>query len=376
MKPAIHYVVKTKRINYKSADDIDFIEDEVVFENESPIVARNEAFNYYQSFIEVLLQSIGKDYTSDKQTRIDLKDFREDKVPQSNTVNISEGEMTFNFERGNTIGVYMVVDKHMENDDFRFADHLIHEIGFSIYDENSFMNSLNNEFEYYSYYKYDTGELRTYVTFCDANEWEEGYRSNEPATYSILKTPFDWTGYDEPYWWLRTSDGEPPDEETKLWARFIDGGEGKKVEFKSTLRYSIHKKKADKVIEHSIAKTIAAFLNTDGGFLLVGIDDDGQILGLGNDFSLYNKNSLDNFLIAFRNILKSYFGLGIIARLDYDFSYLGGKRFFYVEMSGSERPIYLNNYGVKEFYVRVGTTSSKMDVEEAVEYITNCNWEK
>jgi predicted HTH transcriptional regulator len=33
-------------------------------------------------------------------------------------------------------------------------------------------------------------------------------------------------------------------------------------------------------------KTIVAFLNSDGGTLLIGVEDDGRIYGLENDFSL------------------------------------------------------------------------------------------
>ena len=55
----------------------------------------------------------------------------------------------------------------------------------------------------------------------------------------------------------------------------IDVGESGEVEFKSTLRWHLHAERMDKEIEHASLKTIAAFLNTAGGTLLIGVNDDG-----------------------------------------------------------------------------------------------------
>ena len=61
-------------------------------------------------------------------------------------------------------------------------------------------------------------------------------------------------------------------------------GESKTLEFKSTLRWNTKEdRKDDKVITHSALKTVAAFLNTDGGDLLIGVRDDGSIIGIERD---------------------------------------------------------------------------------------------
>ena len=72
------------------------------------------------------------------------------------------------------------------------------------------MYSLVREMEYYEHFNYNTGNHVTDVVFCDSNEWLEGYREDEPQAYTILKTPFDWTGMDKPYWW-----GEPEEKRKK-----------------------------------------------------------------------------------------------------------------------------------------------------------------
>ena len=61
-------------------------------------------------------------------------------------------------------------------------------------------------------------------------------------------------------------------------------GESKTVEFKSTLRWNLREGKKDPtVVTHAVLKTIAAFLNTEGGDLLIGVADDGSIVGTEPD---------------------------------------------------------------------------------------------
>src|ERR1700736_4234749 len=67
-------------------------------------------------------------------------------------------------------------------------------------------------------------------------------------------------------------------------AELIKRGESKTLEFKSTLRWNLKEdRRDDKAITHAVLKTIAAFLNTDGGDLLVGVADDGSIIGIERD---------------------------------------------------------------------------------------------
>ena len=65
----------------------------------------------------------------------------------------------------------------------------------------------------------------------------------------------------------------------------INHGENSSVEFKSTLRWDLRLEKRNPEIEFAVLKTIAAFMNTDGGNLFIGIDDKGTVLGLENDFN-------------------------------------------------------------------------------------------
>ncbi len=85
----------------------------------------------------------------------------------------------------------------------------------------------------------------------------------------------------------------------------IQKGESPLLEFKSTLRVDIKTGKAEKFIEHSVIKTLAAFLNSAGGTLLIGVEDNKNILGLELDFNSFSKgDKLDEFQKHFDNLIS------------------------------------------------------------------------
>ncbi len=59
----------------------------------------------------------------------------------------------------------------------------------------------------------------------------------------------------------------------------ISGQENDAVEFKSTARWDLREEKRNKAVEDAVVKTVAAFLNTNGGTLLIGVADDGTRSG-------------------------------------------------------------------------------------------------
>ena len=85
----------------------------------------------------------------------------------------------------------------------------------------------------------------------------------------------------------------------------INKGESDRVEFKSTLRWNLKKERSEKGIEKAWLKSVVAFLNTDGGVLLIGVGDDGDILGTGVD----QFENDDKYLLHVNNCIQQYIGL-------------------------------------------------------------------
>ena len=106
---------------------------------------------------------------------------------------------------------------------------------------------------------------------------------------------------------------------------------GESVEFKRSLVYRDVSNQPDSDQPFEVVKQIAAFMNADGGDLYIGVDDDGFVTGIDNDFPalgkaalmmnektdknfLYPKNA-DGFLRKLANATIMYLGQEAASRL-------------------------------------------------------------
>jgi hypothetical protein len=155
---------------------------------------------------------------------------------------------------------------------------------------------------------------------------------------------------------------EPPSltEEEKL----ISNGENAKLEFKATLRWNLETKQFDKQIEHSALKTIVAFLNTEGGTLLIGVKDDGEILGLKAD-KFPNE---DKYLLHFANLINEKIGKQHVNQIKYGLKPIDENKVLRIDCKPSSTPVFLTQNGSEEFFVRNGPSSVNLSSSEVLEY--------
>lgn len=150
--------------------------------------------------------------------------------------------------------------------------------------------------------------------------------------------------------------------------QMIAQGESTTLEFKSTLRFNKREgKKKDKVIEHQVVKTICAFLNSRfGGHLLIGVDDDGNVLGIEDD----GFENEDKFLRHLVNILKRDIGRLFVPQCDMRVVVVDEKSIVWVHVKPSLfGPAWCGKGDDKIFYVREGASSPSYSDEEARQYI-------
>ena len=87
----------------------------------------------------------------------------------------------------------------------------------------------------------------------------------------------------------------------------IAEGESEELEFKSSLRWNYQTELVDKKLETVILKSISAFSNGEGGTLILGVEDEGSILGLDHDYRSLD-GSKDEFEQHIRNLINKSFG--------------------------------------------------------------------
>ena len=145
----------------------------------------------------------------------------------------------------------------------------------------------------------------------------------------------------------------------------IDSGENAQLEFKSTLRWNLHTDKVDKKIENQCLKTVAAYLNSDDGVLLVGVDDDGNAIGLDKD----QFSNEDKMLLHWHSLVKQHLGLEFAHLIRSTFQDMDGKRVLLIQTLRSNTPVFYRRDNDEVFYVRMGNTTHQLKPSEVVAYI-------
>ena len=149
----------------------------------------------------------------------------------------------------------------------------------------------------------------------------------------------------------------PLSTEKRNWKVIIEKGESDRIEFKSSLRWDYREEKANKVLEEVVVKNISAFLNTEGGMLFIGVDDEGNILGLENDYKVLRKGNADGFLLVLTNLINKHFGKNAHRLIHSNIVTINNKSVCIVEMSKSENPVFLKKGEKEEFYIRASAAS-------------------
>lgn len=147
----------------------------------------------------------------------------------------------------------------------------------------------------------------------------------------------------------------------------IEGGESERVEFKSTLRWNLKTDQADKALETAWLKTIIAFLNTDGGVLIIGVDDAGAVLGTAAD---HFEND-DKYLLFVNSRLQQHIGLDCAPFIRFGLTPVSDMQVLVIECRPSPVSAFLRYGDKEEFYVRVGPGSRKLTVSEVLNYVAN-----
>ncbi len=151
----------------------------------------------------------------------------------------------------------------------------------------------------------------------------------------------------------------------------IQRGESKTLELKSTLRWNLEEdRKDDKHVTHSTLKTIAAFLNTEGGDLLIGVADNGSIVGIERD----RLESDDKFMRHLAQVVRNGLGDRAGTCIDPKTQIVQGRTVCVVSCQRSPEPVYLKWKGMEavpegDFFVRSGPGSVKLPLASAKEYI-------
>jgi CheY-like chemotaxis protein len=154
-------------------------------------------------------------------------------------------------------------------------------------------------------------------------------------------------------------------------SELIQLGESDKLEFKSSLQWDVREKKENKKLQLSVLKTIAAFLNADGGTLLIGVEDDGKIFGLSKDLDCLSNRNLDQFERHLVQLIETSIGKKFLPYLKLRFVKINEQDVCGVYVRKSPQAAFLKSEKGIEFYIRSGNSTRSLNIQEFHDYLIN-----
>ncbi len=142
-------------------------------------------------------------------------------------------------------------------------------------------------------------------------------------------------------------------------------GENEFVEFKASLRWNNYTKKFDKNVENACLKTIAAFVNSNGGTLLIGVTDNGEICGVEHD--LFENN--DKMLLHLSSIVRERLSFNVMSLINCQIEMVKRKKVLRVDCEHSPTPVYFRYNNEEHFFIRTGPATGSLPVSQVYDYI-------
>jgi uncharacterized protein YaaQ len=159
------------------------------------------------------------------------------------------------------------------------------------------------------------------------------------------------------------------EKETIDYKEMIVEGENETIEFKSSSRWDYRQRCVNKELQKSILKTITGFLNSNGGTLLIGIDDDGIIIGIENDIKSIKKQNLDGYRLFLTTLISDNIGKQFNSYIKIEFPNIDGKIICSIVVIKSDNAAFLKDKNQNKFFIRTHNQTQELDPKETFEYI-------
>jgi hypothetical protein len=168
----------------------------------------------------------------------------------------------------------------------------------------------------------------------------------------------------EPKHELQSAENGTPEIESTL-KTLLEAGEGPQVEFKSTIRTNLKTGETDKAIEIAWLKAVAAFLNSDGGTLLIGVDDDANILGVEPD-GFENHDKIGQHI---KNLINQHIGPEFSPNIRCDVQPVRERTVVMLTCESAQAPVFFSMGKKEDFYIRSGPSSVRLSMSQMVKYL-------
>lgn len=174
--------------------------------------------------------------------------------------------------------------------------------------------------------------------------------------------------------------GEHKVEQAPSVGELIEAGESQAIEFKSAARWNPYAARHEPKMEHVVVKAVCGFLNAEGGSLLIGVSDAGEVLGLENDFqTLGDKPDPDGYELFLRQLMDANLSIATASTVRIRFHEVEGRSICVVSVAASGKPVFAKTAKGSgsegwDFWVRIGNATKQLHGDDMVEY-QGAHWE-
>jgi type I restriction enzyme R subunit len=159
-------------------------------------------------------------------------------------------------------------------------------------------------------------------------------------------------------------------------AEVLENDEDFAVEFKSTARWDLATNEPSKAMEDAVVKTVAGFLNTDGGTLLIGVGPDRSVVGLDYDYQRVKPPNGDGFVNWLTTHLANAVGHAAVMRTRARIAMHDGREICRLDVARSSQPVWAKTSKQdRVFFVRMNNSTRAMPDNELESYLAD-RWPK
>jgi hypothetical protein len=154
----------------------------------------------------------------------------------------------------------------------------------------------------------------------------------------------------------------------------LNSDENLHKEFKSSFQWDLNRNQQNLDERLKTLKTIVAFLNSEGGVLFIGVNNNRTIRGLQNDLALFN-GSTDKFQLQIADLISAKIGSKFSPLIKVRCETAENKIVCVIEVEKAIEPAFLKD-GESHFYIRENNRTKELDSQETVAFIQNKRWDK
>lgn len=130
-------------------------------------------------------------------------------------------------------------------------------------------------------------------------------------------------------------------------------------------------KQVQKLLKKSVTKTIAAFLNANGGTLLIGVDDSGAVLGIEPDFGYLSqrKQDSDGWMLSLKEAIINALGREVWGAIHASLVWHEQRTVAVIQCPPRASETWHREDGVEHFYIRASNATEELIGPSLVRYI-------